>query len=169
MQHEQRTIEFTNRHFCLSVDEKLLSNAVGAVCDAEGISSVELSLVLTDNAEIHRINREFLGHDYPTDVISFPLDDELADPAGEIHPVQLQGELVISLDTAQDVAATQGWSLEAEVVLYVIHGLLHLCGYDDHSEETRLIMRKREREILSGLCLPRGEDPSVSGWDLGTS
>lgn len=154
--------EITNRHRHLTVAEEFLHQALQAVCSAEQIASAEISLVLTDDAEIQRINREFLGHDYPTDVISFSLN---GDEQTSASPRRLQGELIVSLDTAAHVAASQGWSLAAEVVLYVVHGMLHLCGYDDQTEDTRLRMRKREREILSGLSLPSGDDPSRSGWD----
>ncbi len=159
---EPLELEIVNRHSHLTVDGELVRRAVERVLAVEKVESAEISLVLTDDAEIHRINREYLGHDDPTDVISFSLA-----PDGEAlaSPHQVQGELIVSLDTARQVALAQGWSLQAEVILYVVHGLLHLCGYDDQTVETRVIMRQREREILSGLGLPRGGDPTVSGWD----
>ena len=77
--------------------------------------------------------------------------------------------MIVSLDTAECVAGQQGWSLSAEVVLYVVHGLLHLCGYDDQTELNRATMRKREREILSMLTLPDGVHPAAAGWEDGSS
>lgn len=134
----------------------------------ENIRAAEISLVLTDDTEIHRINREFLGHDYPTDVISFRLDDgEPILPGVTVLQNCLEGELIISLDTAQRAAAEHGCSLEAEVILYVVHGLLHLCGYDDLTDQARPIMRRREREILSQLNRSEsGESVSADGNDV---
>jgi probable rRNA maturation factor len=148
-------VEIANRHGGLPVDEGLLCRAARRVLAAEGVESASISLVLTDDAEIQQINREFLGHDDPTDVISFPLTPPDAAPP-------LEGELIVSLETAQRVARGQGWSLEAEVVLYVVHGMLHLCGYDDQTDVARSMMRRREREILSELHLP---ESASAGWE----
>lgn len=166
LDREPLELEIVNRHGLLTVDHELVRRAVERVLAAERVVSAELSLVLTHDAEIHRINREYLGHDYPTDVISFSLAPD-GEAVASSH--QVQGELIVSLDTARQVASAQGWSLQAEVILYVVHGLLHLCGYDDETDETRVIMRQREREILSGLGLPRGGDPTASGWNQADS
>jgi len=162
---EQHVIEIVTRHQRLSVNEDALRQAAITTLTAENVAAGHISLVLTDDAEIHRINREFLGHDYPTDVITFTLSDEPTDHADQ--PVRLEGELIISLDTAERVATRQGWSLDAETVLYVVHGTLHLCGYDDLSDETRPVMRIREREILSRLNLAADDNPTSAGWDDG--
>ena len=63
----------------------------------------------------------------------------------------IAGELVISVETGLREAATHGWSLEAELLLYAIHGFLHLCGYDDLSDEDRPAMRQRERELMADV------------------
>jgi probable rRNA maturation factor len=117
-----------------------------------------------DDAEIHRVNQQYLGHDYPTDVISFPLhhsadEDETIFPNVEGHNnspdfVTIEGELIVSTETARREATAHGWSPEAELLLYIVHGLLHLCGYDDIADEERPKMRNRERELLAlwGLC-----------------
>jgi probable rRNA maturation factor len=147
----------------LAVADDRLREAALATFAAEGIASAELSLVLTDDEEIHRLNRAWLQHDYPTDVISFLLNDGES-PAGERR---IEGELILSVDTAARAAADEGWSLEAEVLLYLVHGLLHLCGYDDGSDADRAIMRKRERDILCQLHLcPDGDSASSPRDDV---
>ncbi len=113
---------------------------------------VHLSLALVDDAEIRRINREFLEHDYATDVISFLYS--------EPEDAVLDGELILGVETAARVAAELGWSLDDELLLYGLHGYLHLCGYDDQTAEARQAMRQRERELLApeGIT-PRGLEP----------
>jgi probable rRNA maturation factor len=146
-----------------AVADARLREAALATFAAEGIASAELSVVLTDDAEIHRLNRDWLQHDYPTDVISFALSDGAA-PLGERR---IEGELIISVDTAARAAADEGWSLEAELLLYLVHGLLHLCGYDDACGPDRTVMRKRERDILNQLTLsPVGDSASARRDDV---
>ncbi len=101
-----------------------------------------------DNAEIHRVNRQFLEHDFATDVISF----SLGEPDGP-----LEGDLMVSAEMAVEQAARYGWSPLEELLLYVIHGTLHLVGYDDLTEEDRAVMRRQESHYLQGLgsgCRP---------------
>ena len=161
------TIDITNHFSDSLVDQALLKEAIHRVLAEEGIASAVISLAIVSDAEIHRVNREFLGHDYPTDVISFLLnltapdatDADDADPRNDdLVPTSpddslaanfLEGELIVSRETAQREAVSHGWSLRAELLLYVVHGLLHLCGYDDLTDETRPLMRAREREILA--------------------
>lgn len=152
------SIDIAVRNATSSIAEDALRQAVETTLSEERIPAAEISLVLTDDTEIHRINREFLGHDYPTDVISFRLDDDQPQVTnGAAVASRLEGELIISLDTAARAAGVERWSLESEVVLYVVHGLLHLCGYDDLTEDARSIMRRREHEILTKLNrLPAG-------------
>lgn len=113
-----------------------------------------VTVVLVTDEEIHRINREFLQHDWATDVISFAYQEE--SDAGSLAS-EIDGELVISVDTAREQAEKHGWSLDDELLLYFTHGFLHLCGYDDLTDEERPRMRQKERELLSifHLC-PRG-------------
>jgi probable rRNA maturation factor len=113
-------------------------------------------IALVDDAEIHRVNREFLEHDWPTDVISFSYaeDEKTLVPAGFRGAGRvLDGELVVSVETAVRCAAVHGWSFHAELLLYCVHGLLHLCGYDDLTDAERPIMRRRERELLAAFGL----------------
>jgi probable rRNA maturation factor len=163
---ESHRLEIANRHPSLTAADDVLRRAVLCVFAHENVTASDVSLVLTGDEEIHRLNREFLNHDYPTDVLSFPLsDDDSPSASAASQPRRVEGELIVSLDTARRVADREGWSLEAEVVLYVVHGLLHLCGYDDQTDVTRLMMRKREREILSALQCSAAAGSALSGGD----
>lgn len=103
-----------------------------------GRTSGLLSIAVVDDKAIHALNREFLEHDEPTDVITFPLDDD-AEPFGEI---------VLSAETAHREANARGIESERELALYAIHGALHLVGYDDTSSAERRKMKARERRYL---------------------
>jgi probable rRNA maturation factor len=131
----------------LPVSDDHLRQAATVTLASENIRSAEISLVLTDDAEIHQINIDFLGHDYPTDVISFLLNDD--EVSGDV--TQIDGELIISVETAERAAREHGCSPASEVILYVVHGLLHLCGYDDQTDLARLEMRQRELEIMKQI------------------
>jgi probable rRNA maturation factor len=128
------------------VDRGRMREAARAVLDGEGVADYEISLAFVDSATIHRLNRQYLGHDEPTDVLSFPL--------GEPNARRLAGELVLGAEVARDQAAGRGHDVQAELALYVIHGLLHLCGYDDATEADAAAMRERERHYLRRLGLP---------------
>ena len=103
-----------------------------------------VSVAVVDDPAIHRLNREFLQHDYPTDVLSFLLERE-----GD----QLEGEVIVSSDTAVRSAAQYGWTPENELLLYVIHGTLHLVGYDDLQPELLAEMRRHEQHYLGHFGL----------------
>jgi probable rRNA maturation factor len=130
----------------VSIDRARMRETVRTVLDGEGISDGEISLAFVDNATIHQLNLRYLNHDEPTDVLSFPLS--------EPNSGRLAGELVVGALVARDQAASRGHAIEAELALYVIHGLLHLCGYDDKSEAAARQMRQKEREYLQRLQLP---------------
>lgn len=124
----------------LAVDPEWLSGIARRVLRNEGIHRATISVALVDDAAIHRLNRVHLGHDWPTDVISFVLSE----PDEE----ELAGELVISTQTARKTAREMGIEERSEVALYLIHGLLHLCGYDDIEDEARRTMRERESAAM---------------------
>jgi probable rRNA maturation factor len=117
-----------------------------AVLTEEGVTDAEISLALVDNPTIHGINKRFLDHDEPTDVITFPLSG----PGAKT----LTGELVIGVEVAREQAAERGHDVQTEIALYVIHGLLHLCGFDDRTPEDARAMRVRERHHLRLAGLP---------------
>jgi probable rRNA maturation factor len=128
------------------IDRRHFREAARLVLEGEGEADYEVSLAFVDNPTIHRLNRQFLQHDEPTDVLSFPLSD----PGAR----KLQGELVVGAEVARAQAQERGHDVQAELTLYVIHGLLHLCGHDDHSPADAVRMRERERHYLGLLGLP---------------
>jgi probable rRNA maturation factor len=128
------------------IDRGRMRETVRAVLDGEGVAEAEISLAFVDNPTIHRLNQRYLQHDEPTDVLSFPLSE----PGSK----KLAGELVVGVEVALAQAAERGHDVQAELALYVIHGLLHLCGYDDHESADAAAMRERERHYLRQLGLP---------------
>ena len=104
------------------------------------------SVLLTTDASIRRLNRQFRGKDKATDVLSFPADG----PASE----GIAGDLAISVPTAQRQAAACGHSLSTELKVLILHGLLHLAGFDHESDTGQ--MARRERKLRADLGLPQG-------------
>ena len=98
-----------------------------------------VSLLLTNDREIAKVHAEYLDDPTPTDVISFDLDGE--------------ADLVVSVETAKRIAKSQGHAVRAEVALYIVHGILHCCGFDDIVPRDRARMRRAEREVMQSLCL----------------
>lgn len=148
-----------------AVDEGLLIEQLRAALAAEGVAAADVVISLVDDSEIHRLNREYLEHDWPTDVISFNYaeDDGRGDGPTEDRRGagrRLDGELAVSVETAVRNAVEHGWSPHAELLLYCVHGLLHLCGYDDLTDDERPWMRRRERALMGlfGLSPQNLED-----------
>ena len=135
-------ISVSNRQSRLRVDRGRLTRAVRDVLDEARVRHATIGVVVVDDPTIHDLNRRFLKHDYPTDVLSFPLEE---------GPGCIEGEVVVSADTA--VAQGPRYGLEAadELAMYVIHGVLHLVGYDDHSPRRRAAMWARQRRHLQRL------------------
>lgn len=145
------------------VDPARLAALAEAAALAELGAAVELSLVLTGDEGIAALHEEWLGVEGPTDVISFP---QLALRPGDAVPEgALLGDVVISVETAaRQAAGYPGWSVADEVALLAVHGLLHLCGYDDRAEPAWAAMRRREDELLAAAGIgpaPRGESHDV--------
>ena len=133
----------------------LLRRAITRLLQAEGHARAEVSVVLTDDAEVHAMNRDYRGMDKPTDVLSFALTDPVEGvPAPPNLPgmAVILGDVVISVDTAIRQSQTHQISLEQELALLGVHGVLHLLGYEDETEAGAEQMRVKEREIL-GVAL----------------
>jgi probable rRNA maturation factor len=128
------------------VDRVAMREIVRTVLSGEGKMESEVSLVFVDNPTIQELNQRYLKHNEPTDVITFPLSE----PGSKM----LVGELVIGVEVARAEAANRGHDVQAELALYVIHGLLHLCGYDDRARSTIKAIREREGYYLRTLGLP---------------
>lgn len=140
-------IKIADQQQRLTLDRPRLRQAVKAVLQGEGISKAQITVAIVDDPCIHELNRRFLNHDEPTDVLSFALDQ---------RPGFVEGEIVASADTAASRAVEFDWPPEDELLLYVVHGTLHLAGYDDKTPELRDEMRRRERHYLGefGLVPP---------------
>src|SRR4051812_21709401 len=128
------------------VERARMREVTRAVLKGEGVAEASISLAFVDNATIHRLNKQFLNHDEPTDVLSFPLSA----PGAKA----LEGELVIGAEMAKQQAEERGHDVQTELGLYVIHGLLHLVGFDDSTPAAAKAMRERERHYLRQLGLP---------------
>ena len=129
-------------HPSLALDEGAVRAAVARAAAGEGFAVVALSVVLADHAAVCALNRDWLGHDFDTDVVSFPLDDEAAARR------EVDGEVYVDLDTAAERAPEFGAAFEEEALRYVLHGLLHLMGHDDATEGERARMRALEDRYL---------------------
>lgn len=152
-------VAISDEQHVMVVDPAWLTDIVRSVLTHEGVDSAEISIALVDDATIHDVNREFLAHDYPTDVISFLLSASGSPEGQDAHvasdevtsPVEIDGDVIISTQTAKRVAGEVGCDAMHELALYLVHGLLHLCGYDDQADEDRQQMRLQERSHLQKL------------------
>src|ERR1039458_1461945 len=106
----------------------------------------QVTVLLTTDAAIRKLNRQFRGKDKATDVLSFPAEG--------IGAEEIAGDLAISVPTALRQAVEQGHSLSAEIKVLILHGLLHLAGHDHESDTGK--MARRERQLRSRLGLPQG-------------
>jgi probable rRNA maturation factor len=148
-------IEVVNQQKCLTVAASRIRRIARQTLDAERVGRATISIALVDNRTIHRLNRRHLNHDYETDVLSFLFETEADHPVGlgtrskrRKNDRYVDGEIVISVEMAAQSAVRFGWSASQELELYLVHGLLHLCGYDDGTDLERRLMRRRERSIL---------------------
>jgi probable rRNA maturation factor len=128
-----------NDQFIPATDRGFIARVVTAVLAYVDRPAMPVSLLLTDEAGIAKIHGEFLGDPSGTDVISFPLDDGV--------------DLVVSVERAREQAIARGHATEAELALYMVHGILHACGYDDVEPSDREAMRVAERAVLDALGL----------------
>jgi probable rRNA maturation factor len=144
-------IQISDTQGHLKIDRAAAIDLARRVLIAENRSVASISIAFVDDGTIHRLNALHLGHDFPTDVITFPLSDA-ADP-------ELAGELVISTETAVATAREMGGDPQDELALYIAHGLLHLCGYDDSTAEESAAMNRRQTELLSAAGFPLGAAP----------
>ncbi|MEQ8849385.1 rRNA maturation RNase YbeY [Botrimarina sp.] len=132
-------VEIANQQPTLAVDEDRLRGVCVAIAADAGYREGTISVAVVDDPTMHELNRRHLAHDYPTDVLSFPLTDS---------PPRLEGEVVVSADTAAANAAEYGWPAGDELLLYVVHGVLHLVGHRDKADEETAAMRAAEAHYL---------------------
>lgn len=138
-------VEFSDRREGAELPGDWLAQGVAAVLALHGLVAGEVSLAAVSDAEMHQLNRRFLEHDYPTDVLTFPHDGGLD---------WVTGDVVFSADYAEREAAERGVSPHDEMLLYAIHGALHLAGFTDADPEEKAAMRAAEREAFAALQRP---------------
>lgn len=147
----------SNRQRVLPVRVTDLKRLVTAAIRALSVPAAELSLTIVDDAEIADLHDRWLGIPGPTDVITFDLGPSASlAPLTEIAgiPATLNGEIIASAETARREADRYHWQPEHELAYYFVHGLLHLCGFDDHLPSQRRTMRRRERQVMEAIGLP---------------
>lgn len=140
-------IVLNNQQQTLSLEPAQFEQVTAQILEDAGFTDGTLSIAVVDDPTIHALNVKFLEHDYPTDVLSFALEQ---------RDHYLDGEVIVSADTASANAADYGWPAKHELLLYVIHGTLHLVGYRDKSDSETAAMRAAEAKYLAaaGITLP---------------
>jgi len=139
------SVLFRNSQKIINVLPDSVAALAAFVLEEEGASEKELSIVFVDDAEIGKLNAKYRGRDEPTDVLAFPMSGE-----GDATPQrEILGDVVVSAERALSYAKEHGLTVEDELSLYSIHGILHLLGYDDTTGADAGKMGRREKELLS--------------------
>lgn len=141
--------------------EASLRKAVELTLRRHATPAARISVALVDDACIAQLNELHLDHAGPTDVLAFDLRDDpdayvssdhaVAKHCGDVSDREVEGEIVVSVDTACREARARGHPVEAELALYTVHGVLHLLGYDDRQAHGAARMHEVEDEILSAM------------------
>lgn len=154
-------IDVADNQHDLTISEERVREIVRKTLAAEQLASASISIAIVDNPTMHELNRQYLNHDYETDVLSFLLDDSGPDRSAASEETvprgagrAIDGEVIVSAPYARQMAVEYDWAPEHELTLYIVHGLLHLCGYDDMTADELPIMRTRERDVFELLGLP---------------
>ena len=143
-------VEIANLQKHYEIKNTIIKRAAKEVLGKRG-NGAKLSIAFVDNNEIKKLNKKYFSSNEITDVIAFPLND---------HKNALNGEIVVSVETAVDTAGNRDIDVEGEIILYVVHGLLHLLGYRDGNRNDAKIMHEKESMILKtlGYNVPKVED-----------
>ena len=151
----------------LPLAESVLCNWVATILEQEDRPGLEVSVLLCDDPTIAALNETYRGHSGPTDVLAFPQSgtEPVPAPAGTktLGPGTLLGDIVVSVDTARRQAAACSWSVAEEVALLVLHGLLHLLGYEDTDAAQQQAMQAAEEQHFQALFqrgVPRLQETS---------
>ena len=140
--------------FSLEIEENVRV-AAEKTAELYDVPNAEVSITLTNNEYIHKLNLEYRKIDRPTDVLSFALN-ESEEPDVEGGPdVNVLGDIIISVERANEQAEEYGHSLKREMAFLTVHGMLHLLGYDHMEEEERKEMEEEQRYVMEKLGIPR--------------
>jgi len=146
----------------LNISEEILSEikrAVETIGKIYDVENSEVSITLTDDETIHRLNKKYRGIDRPTDVLSFAFresdEPEILYDTEEDKAEETLGEIIISVEKAASQAKEYGHNLLREIVFLTVHGMLHLLGYDHMEEEDRLEMENEQKFIMEQLGIMR--------------
>ncbi len=142
----------TDRH----INRKLIKEVIKTTLDYENIlNDCEISITIVDNEEIHRINKKFRNIDTATDVLSFPLIDFNKEKLPDKNIKVYLGDIVISIERAEEQAHEYGHSLNRELGFLTAHSMLHLLGYDHIKPDEEKVMFAKQEEILNMMGLRR--------------
>ena len=141
------TIDVIDRQRVLRVGGRWLVTIARRALERQGIDAAEICVLMVDDRGIAKLHEQWLGIPGPTDVITFDLSDAA-------RPGVLHGDIAVSAETARRTARELGCQPRHELAYYVVHGLLHLAGYDDHDPADRRAMRARERVLMKAAGLP---------------
>lgn len=122
---------------------ELLEKVIVTAAELEGYSGGEVSVAFVSNQQIKKLNNKYRDKNEATDVLSFPIDDEML------------GDIIISAGRAAEQAEDYGHSLKRELAYLTVHGMLHLFGYDHYNQEEKKEMRQKEERVLTQLGISR--------------
>lgn len=142
------------------IEEEIIKKVVSTVLEEEGIKhELDIYITLTNDEEIHKINKEYRDVDRPTDVLSFPMFEreeiDSLKQAKEDDVEEILGDIIISIPRVISQAEEYGHSYERELAYLTTHGMLHLLGYDHMVDDEKAIMREHEEAVLSILNINR--------------
>jgi len=141
------SVEIAHRGAGKKLPGRRLRKIAAAILTVVGQAEAELSLALIGNAEMKKLNARYRRKDYPTDVLSFPVDEKLPSPN------RLLGDVIISVEKAGEQAKERGRTQDEEMVTLLIHGIVHLLGYDhERSAKDARVMKRLENKIYRQLC-----------------
>ena len=141
-------ISIKNLQKKIKINSRSIKSLANNVLKHYGISDAELSVVFVDDPRITDLNKQYLNHDYSTDVLAFKMSDG---QYGEINP-QVLGDVVLSVDTAKVQADKLKLRIESELNLYLIHGILHLLGFSDKTKSGFNKMKKMQKELIGNYA-----------------
>ncbi len=143
-------VDVGDRQRVLRVSTARLEGLVRRALACVGVERAEIGILLVDDRRMAALHERWLGIPGPTDVITFDMSPAAVGPGRR----PLVGDIAASTETARRVAGEVGWTPRQELAYYLIHGLLHLTGYDDRAAADRRAMRARERAVLRACGLP---------------